>query len=190
LLDRKFRPFKPTEPVPKQFLPWYGTRVAALTPWLRDNWFLLVQGIGIFCGLLFTSMSIRRDVKSRRVSNLLDLTKQHRELWNEVHRQPELQRVFDADADLVAKPVSIAEEEFLLVVIVHFSTGWLLAREERLLTLGALAADARWFFSLPLPRFVWAQTKSARDPRFVSFIEHCLKEPRMKIVRKKSGLPA
>ena len=69
---------------------------------------------------------------ARKVSDLLTLTAQHRELWNEVYRRPELSRIFATAADLVANPVSVAEERFLNEVIVHFNTGWHLARRKSL----------------------------------------------------------
>jgi hypothetical protein len=142
--------------------------------WLQDNWFALVQAAGIIFGLVFTGVSLRHDTRARKVSDLLSLTSQHRELWSEVHRRPDLSRIFDPRADLIAAPVTRAEEEFLLVVIVHFTTGWQLARQGAVLTLNVLAEDARWFFNLPIPHAVWKQTKQVRDPEFVRFIDRCL----------------
>jgi hypothetical protein len=36
------------------------------------------------------------------------------------------------------------------------------------------AADARAFFTLPLPHLVWERSKQPRNPRFVQFIEDAL----------------
>lgn len=149
-------------------------RVEGAYLWLRDNWFPLLQSAGIMGGLLFTALSIRQATNARRVSDLLALTEQHRELWNDVYRRPELSRIFAA-ADLVAKPVTIPEERFLNEVIVHFTTGWHLAQRNSLLTMDALKADLRTFFRLPIPRAIWEQTKEGRDPKFVHFMESCLK---------------
>ena len=84
------------------------------------------------------------------------------------------QGVIAAEVDFLASPISLAEEEFLNVVIVHFQTSWLLAREGAMLTLDVLVADVRWFFSLPLPRAVWQQTREFRDPLFVEFVENAV----------------
>ena len=100
---------------------------------------------------------------------------QHRELWSEVHRRPELGRILEETADLVAKPITVAERVYLNLVIIHFNTGWQLAREGTLLKLKTLALDARNFFSLPVPRTVWEQTKSVREHQFVAFIDKCLR---------------
>jgi len=68
----------------------------------------------------------------------------------------------------------VAEQEFLNLVIIHFHTGWQLAKEETVVTLKTLKADARNFFNLPIPKSVWKQTRHTRDPKFVKFIEGCL----------------
>ncbi len=143
--------------------------------WFRDNWFPVLQTVGIIGGLLFTAISIRQSTSARRTSDLLALTEQHRQLWNEVYSRPGLGRIYDEEADLLAAPVTIAEERFLNEVIVHFQTGWQLARQGSLITLEAMKADARTFFRLPIPRFVWQQTKAGREPKFVRFVEDCLK---------------
>lgn len=144
--------------------------------WLKENWPSLLEGIGIIGGLIFTAVSLRRDTRSRRVSDLLTLTEQHRNLWSEVHERDGLRRIYEEDVDLVAGPITDVEEEFLNRVIVHFNTGWLLAREGSLLTLETLASDVRWFFNLPVPRRVWEATKEGRDRRFIQFVETSLKQ--------------
>lgn len=99
----------------------------------------------------------------------------HRDLWNEAHSRPDLSRVFATEADLVAQPITVAEERFLNEVIVHFATGWQLARNGSLVTLDAMRADVRNFFSLPIPNAVWRETKKRRDPQFVRFVEESLR---------------
>jgi hypothetical protein len=91
----------------------------------------------------------------------------------EPHRRPELARIAQPEVDLVA-PITVAEEEFMLLVIAHFATGWMLAREGSLLTLDVLARDARSFFNLPIPHNVWERTNKERDQEFVAFVESCL----------------
>ncbi len=127
-------------------------------------------------GLVYTAITLTRDAKDRRRSDVLALMQQHRELWSEVHRRSELQRVLGEAVDLVAHPITVAEQEFLNLVIIHFHTGWQLAQEETAVTLKTLKADARNFFNLPIPNAVWEQTKRTRDPKFVKFLEGCLRK--------------
>lgn len=147
----------------------------AFFAWLDLNWFSLVQSIGIIGSLWFTAAALCRESRARRVSDLLELTGHHRELWAEVHRRPELGRIVQAEVDLVGSPISTAEEEFLNLVIVHFHTGMLLAQEGSSLGLDGLAKDAGAFFALPIPRAVWERTKENRDPRLVTFIDGLLR---------------
>lgn len=148
--------------------------MADTVAWLKENWFLLLQSLGISGGLLFTALSLRADVRARRTSDFLALAEHHRQLWDEIHQRPELARVMAEEADLANGPITVAEENFLNSVIVHFNTGWLIAREGALLTLEGFSRDVGTFFTLPLPRAVWNQTTAGRDPRFVAFVEACL----------------
>ena len=142
--------------------------------WVEDNWFLVLQSAGIVAGLLFTAVSIRQETKARRISDLLTLAEHHRALWNELLRQPDLERILDADADPAASPLTRLERRFLNLAIVHFHTGWQLARQGSLITPSVLAADVRAFFKLPVPQAVWRESRAARDPEFVGFVEESL----------------
>lgn len=145
--------------------------MAADLLWLDQNWFNLIQTFGIVGGLWFTAMTLRQQAQASKNTDLLTLAGQHRELWSEVHRRSDLNRVLHADVDLVAAPITVAEEEFLNTVIQHFNTSWVLARTGVAITTKTLAVDARSFFALPLPRTIFERTKAARDPKFVRFIE-------------------
>lgn len=61
-------------------------------PWLSLHWFTLLQSIGIVGGLLFTGVSLRIDTKVRRVSTLITITQQHRDIWTQLYRRPEMAR--------------------------------------------------------------------------------------------------
>lgn len=142
--------------------------------WIGDNWFSLVQSGGIVAGMGFTAWSLRRDSRERRTATRLGLAQHHRELWAEVHRRPDLGRLLNDDVDLVAHPITAAEDEFLNVVIYHFQTCWELGRSDGLLSLQTLELDARDFFGHPIPNAVWRSSKNRRDPGFVGFIDHSL----------------
>jgi hypothetical protein len=139
--------------------------------WLDSNWFNLLQSIGIIGGLCFTALALRTESVSRHTSDFLILTGHHRELWLEIQRQPALGRVLQPEVDLVADPITWAEEEFLNLVFVHFQSGWELARRGSILRLDSLKTDARCFFVLPIPKAVWTKTKVFRDEEFIQFVE-------------------
>ena len=145
--------------------------MAASFSWFQDNWVNLAQTMGIIGSTMLAAAAFSRETRARKLGYFLSLAQQHRELWSEAHRRPELARVFLHEADLEANPVSVVEEEFLNLVIVHFHTGWLFAKDTAFLDHEAISMDARTFFSLPLPREVWDHTREARDPKFIRFME-------------------
>lgn len=150
--------------------------MASFLPWLEANWFSFLQSIGIVGGLIFTALSVRRDTKARRTNDMLKLTEEHRELWSELHRRPDLARITNEHVDLIATPITSAEEQFLNIAIVHFNTGWHLARAGSLATNDGMKADVRWFFKLPIPHAVWEASRNFREPKFVKFVEKCLRD--------------
>jgi hypothetical protein len=125
--------------------------VAAFQGWLDANWFNLVQTVSIVAGLLFTASSLRKDSRSRRLSNLLALKEEHRELWNTIYSRPQFSRILQTEVDLVAMPLTNEEEVFLRQLIVHVATAWELIQEGIPLNLPAFRSDVAEFFSLPLP---------------------------------------
>jgi hypothetical protein len=147
----------------------------ALSSWTENNWFNLVQTLGIMGSLWMASVAANRDAKARETENLLTLNGQHHQLWSGVLQKTELQRIFRADANPIAMPATVVEREFLNLVFVHFQTGWLVAKSGALISLAELSADMKEFFSLPLPRAAWEKTKQFRNPRFVQFIEKAFK---------------
>lgn len=156
--------------------------MAAWLVWWNQNWFSFAQTLGIVGGLAFTGLALRRQTQSARRAELLTLTDLHRNLWSEFHRRADLARVLQVEVDFVAAPLTVAEEQFLITVIQHFNTSWILAKAGVALTTKTLAADAHLFFALPLPRVVWARTKDALDPQFVRFLEKA-------VANDDSGLP-
>jgi hypothetical protein len=154
--------------------------VAAFLFWLNQNWFNLIQTLGILGSIWLTIASLRRETRARKLGDYLTLAGQHRELWSEAHRRPDLARIFQSELDLVAKPISVAEEEFLRLVIVHFSSGWLLARDDFVISLEVIAADVRGFFSLPLPRAIFERARESTDPAFVAFVDQALRSKKRK----------
>jgi len=148
--------------------------MADLFAWVKSNWFSITQTIGIVGGLFFTGMSCRQVAKAQEAQNLQAFAERHRSLWTEAHQRPELSRIFSYEADLLAAPVSIIEEEFLNVIFVHFEMGWRQAKSADQDALKPLASDVRDFFSRPLPSAVWEKTKEDRNSKFVRFVKKAL----------------
>jgi hypothetical protein len=146
----------------------------AFLSWASNNWFNLIQTVGIMGSLWMTAAAANREAKSREVENLIALKNQHDELWSRVLEKPEFERIFRRDESVAEAEPTFTESTFIGIVFVHFQTGWKLASKGAIITRSELASDMRDFFSLPLPRSVWKKTRAFRDPEFVRFVERAL----------------
>lgn len=142
-----------------------------LLNWLRDNWFTSLQTLGIVGGLFFTGLALRIDSKVRRVGNLFDVTKQHREIWTALYSRPDLKRVVDVSADLTAQPITDEEELFVNLLILHLASNYHAAKAGMFMLPGELQADISAFFARPIPRAVWERTKKFQEREFIAFVE-------------------
>jgi hypothetical protein len=142
-----------------------------LQNWLAEHWFDLIQTLGVVGGLLFTSHALRRDEKARRVSNLIELTRQHRELWMRLLEQSELFRILHPDANLLKKPMTEKEERFVRFLILHLNAFYQAIKADFLDQPAGLRADIKTFFALPIPQAVWKGMKPFCDGDFVEFVE-------------------
>lgn len=141
--------------------------------WTIENGFTLLNAVGVVGGLLFTGISLHSETKTRRVANLLTLMQNHRALWSEYFRNPQLARVLNATADTGKHPVNRDEEIFVNLVIQHLSSVFHALRDELVVKPEGLRRDVWWFFSLPIPRAVWERVKVLQNDAFVAFVEQC-----------------
>jgi hypothetical protein len=143
-----------------------------LNEWIGQNWLALIQTCALAGGLLFTGMAVLLDARARRVGNLIELTQQHRDLWERLYEQPQLARILDPAADLTRSPVSAEEETFVIFLILHLSNTYYAMRAGFFQKLRGLHKDIERFFSLPIPRAVWNKVKDLQDESFVRFVEN------------------
>jgi hypothetical protein len=144
--------------------------------WLGENWLSLLDAVGVVAGLFFTATSIRADTKTRRISNLLTVTSNHREIWQEFVGRPELARVVSPSANVTEYPVTTDETEFVNFVILHLNSVYYAMTDGIVIKLEGLRTDVRTFFALPVPQAVWSKTKIFQNADFVRFVESCQAE--------------
>ncbi len=142
--------------------------------WILENWFTLLNAVGIVGGLFFTAFSLRSETKTRRVANLLTITANHREVWKEFAHNPQLKRVLDASANLLKHPVTPEEEVFVNLVLLHISSVYYAMKDELVVKLEGLRRDVSQFLSLPIPLTIWEKSKLVQNDDFVAFVESCL----------------
>jgi len=139
---------------------------------VQAHWFELLQSAGIVGSLALTAIALRRDAESRRVTNLLELTKQHREIWTTLYERPEFNRIMEAEAkDRAATP---EEEMFVHSLILHLNAAYHAMKDKLFLPPEGLQKDIQRFFAKPIPKRIWKQTKELHDHDFVRFVESCL----------------
>ncbi len=142
-----------------------------LLNWLGDNWFTLLQSVGIVGGLVYTGSALRGDAKARQVENLFTLTKQHREIWSMLTDRPELSRIMEPAVDLTATPVTRDEELFVTFLVFHLGNAYRATQAGLFVGPERLKVDISSFFSLPIPRTVWKKIAALQDRDFARFVD-------------------
>ena len=147
------------------------------------NWFDILSAVTGICGLWAAVFTIHKDTrvrreetKARKISNLLAITANHREVWKEYFMTPQLARIMDSSADVDKEPVTPAELFFVSAVIAHTSSVYETLKDELLVRQEGLRRDVRQFFSRPVPRAVWSSTRLLQNQDFAAFVESSLKQ--------------
>jgi hypothetical protein len=142
--------------------------------WIGNHAFDLLSSVGIISSLAFTAVSFREDTRSRRLNNLVRLTEQHRDIWEESQNNPKLARIRDAEADLYTKPVTAEETQFVMLLMFHLHCWYRAIEGKEVSSLDGLEKDIRNFFSRPVPRHVWEERKSFFDRDFRRYVDDLL----------------
>lgn len=128
--------------------------------------------IGVIGGLWFNAYSIRENTKIVRISNLFQVTQDHREIWTLRMEHPSLQRVFDGKLDYDDVVVTSEENLFISFLILHLNLGYQAAKVNSITRIEGTEEDIKRFFSLPIPRKVWFNIKRFQNKDFVAFVEN------------------
>src|SRR5579859_7767953 len=165
----------------------YNSGTMGINEWIGYNWLALVQTGALAGGLLFTGIAVLLDARARRVGNLIQLTQQHRDLWERLYLQPELARILDSAADPARPAVTAEEEIFVTFLILHLSNTYYAIRAGFFQKLRGLRKDIERFFCLPIPRAVWEKVKDLQDESFVRFVESSFEDQNMPASHERSG---
>ena len=142
--------------------------------WLVEHWFDFAQTVGIIGGLLFTAHAIRRDEKSRAITNTIAVNEQYSQIWHEFYERPELARILKKDVDLNQQPVSNDEALFVKTLLLHLDVVRRTMKAGIFVKIQGLQKDVRDFIALPIPKAVWEKIKPFQDRDFVAFVESCM----------------
>ena len=139
------------------------------------DWFTIIQSIGIISGLIFTAYALLSTRKGQRVATLLQITQYHREIWGRLFDFPELQRVLDPKVDIKHHEITAREKLFVSLIILHLSCVLEAASAGIMVPLEQLQKDIQDFFSLPIPKQVWADMRKYQNQNLIGFVEQSLR---------------
>lgn len=139
--------------------------------WSIERWNEILEVGGTASALLFTGVALCIDARVRRAQTLIEITKQHRELWLEFHARPELGSVLDMGRDMAASPLSAAEVRFLNLIFLHIRATYYASKAKTYVQPERLREDIREFFSYPATRAAWDAMAHLQDRGFLDFIE-------------------
>ena len=143
--------------------------------WALEHWLELLNAVGVVGSLLFTAFALREETKTRRVTNLLTLTQNHREIWSLLLRSPALYRVLDSRVDPLKQPATREEELLVNFLIQHLNVAHHAMRDRLYARPEGMYQDVAEFFSLPIPQAVLEKLKPMQDADFVAFVVKCRK---------------
>ncbi|MBI5771962.1 MAG: hypothetical protein HZA93_29585 [Verrucomicrobia bacterium] len=139
--------------------------------WSIERWREILELLGTPCALLFTGFALHIDARVRRAETLLEITKQHRELWKYFDEQPELARLLDQGRDLTTQPLTEREARFANFLFLHLRAAYG-AQQGKIFPMPEhVGEDWREIFQAPAITAAWERIKHLHDRRFVALVE-------------------
>ncbi len=142
-----------------------------LSNWIGQEWFTLLQSLGIIGGLFFAGLSFRDNFKARQVATLIDITQSHREIWEKMLFHPTLNRVSKTAVDLESEPITEDERLIVRFLVLHLNATYEAGKNSSLARNVGFNNDIRHFFAAPIPRTVWNELRAFQNPAFIAFVE-------------------
>lgn len=126
---------------------------------------------GTICAILFTGFALHNDARVRRAQTLIEITKQHRELWIYFDEHPKVSGLFDKNRDVSAHPLSDEEVRFANFLFLHLRASYG-AKRARVHTMPEhVEDDWREILTHPAVSVAWDKMKHLHDRQFVALVE-------------------
>jgi len=142
--------------------------------WLHGQTLSLYQVLQltlVTVGLGFTVVQLWRAARAARVNNLLQLTKNHRELWTMLLENPDLRAVLHSTRTVNAISDLTADERLVInFFLLHMAAAYELERARLITRNTATATDIAEMLSLPAFHFSWQQYMRYHPPRFRRYV--------------------
>lgn len=140
---------------------------------LATSWFDLLQTAALLVSFSFTAASFSLDVRTRKTQLYFQITKAHRDIWENLIHRPELFRITDPSLPQDIKPKP-EEKRFVLLVLNHLSSVHEAIRSRLFLSWPGLEQDILLFFQLPIPKQVLDSQLRLQNPSFRKFLQDIL----------------
>ena len=99
------------------------------------------------------------------------VTDRYRDIWKKLYQYPHLARVLEKQLDLKTQPITREEQLFVTELIFHLDTVFQAMSQGLLKRPEGIHIDIQEFFSLPIPKTVWENSKHFRGKKFEKFVE-------------------
>jgi hypothetical protein len=142
-----------------------------LESWNIERWKGMLEVGGTIGALLFTGIALHIDARARRAQTLIEITKQHRELWIYFDERPELARLFDEKRNLVTEPLTDTEIRFANFLFLHLRASYGAKRAGIHVLPDHVEDDWREIFTHPAVGAAWEKMKHLHDCKFVALVE-------------------
>lgn len=137
----------------------------------QQDWFTLLQSLGIMVSLLIASFTLWRDVKSRKISNYIDLIQYHRDVWKMTMERPSLNRLFARQKELMKTALTEEEQQFLTFLFLHITCSFELQKSNHIINVEMLEYDVGELLKYPLIRKFWEENKRFYNSDFIDFVD-------------------
>lgn len=158
--------------------------------WSIERWREIFELVGTPAALLFTGLALRIDARVRRAQTLLEITKQHRDLWSQFDERPELAGLFARERDMGARPLTDKEARFANFLFLHLRAAHGAHRGRIYAMPEHVAEDWREIFQAPAVVAAWERIKHLHDRRFVALVERYRSGPAKTIRPSKPECPS
>ncbi len=139
--------------------------------WLGMHGREIFETLALVISLYFTAASFRANTKERRISNLMTLAGNHRELWLHASEKSGLDRIQKPNVNLKRRAVTAVEKRFVHLLITNLAVSYAAMQDGVLPGLPGLQKDVRNFFSLPIPKEVWKWSRQFQEENFIAFVD-------------------
>ncbi|MEM6724857.1 MAG: hypothetical protein AAF598_12510, partial [Bacteroidota bacterium] len=131
----------------------------------------VVQTIFIISGFIFTAISYRKEIASRKVYTLIQLSQIKKEIWDEFIDNPSLHRINQRDVDLEKHPITIEERYHVKQHILQMYSVFLANKYEQIELPEEFLLDMKDFLSFTIPNKIWQSISPYQAKGFIQFID-------------------